>query len=189
MTPPASLRLFLAAPVPETHLRWVGQRVEELEQRWPEARWIPAANQHITLKFLGSTLEDRLSDVVSLCEQVAARHAAAPVALTELGVFPSRRRARVLWIGIDDPRALLSSLAGALDRDLAEVGFAPEDKAYSPHLTVARFKKPIAVQELPLLPQSPPPFRLESFDLWRSHLSPRGARYEALVSFRLTSCG
>lgn len=185
MTPTTSLRLFVAAPVPEAHLGWVGQRVGELEQRWPEARWIPVANQHITLKFLGSTSEDRLSDVVSLCEQVAGRHAAAPLTLTELGVFPSRRRARVLWIGIDDPGGLLSSLAGALDRDLAEVGFAPEARAYSPHLTVARFKKPTAIHELPLLPQPPPPFRLESFDLWRSHLSPRGARYEALASFPL----
>lgn len=180
-----SLRLFLAAPVPEAHLRWVAQRVDELEQRWPEARWIPLSNQHITLKFLGSTPEDRLSDVVSLCEQVAARHTAAPLTLTELGVFPSRRRARVLWIGIDDAAGLLSSLAGALDRDLAEVGFAPEGRAYSPHLTLARFKKPTPVNEFPPLPQPPPPFRLGSFDLWRSHLSPRGARYEVLASFPL----
>lgn len=187
MTTSPSLRSFLAAPVPQPHLRWVGERQGELEQRWPEARWIPVSNQHITLKFLGATPEDRLSDVVSLCERVAARHAAAPVTLTELGVFPSRRGARVLWIGVDDPGGLLFSLAAALDRDLAEIGFGPESRAYSPHLTVARFREPTAVDELPPMPERPPPFRLASFDLWRSHLSPRGARYEALASFQLGS--
>lgn len=179
-----SLRLFLAASLPE-HVTWVGGRVAELRERWPEARWIPPENQHVTLKFLGPTPESDLPGVVSVCERVAAVHGPEPIGLGQLGVFPSPRRARVLWIGLDDPAQLLASLAQALDAELAPLGFARESRPYSPHLTVARFRAPTVVRDPPVFREQPDPSDLRSFDLWRSHLSPKGARYERLVSFSL----
>jgi 2'-5' RNA ligase len=181
---PTSLRLFLAASLPE-HLAWVGDRVAELREHWPEARWIPPQNQHVTLKFLGSTPESEVDGVVSACHRVAAAHRPEPIGLGQLGVFPSPRRARVLWIGLDDPAQLLTSLAQTIDEELAPLGFPRESRPYSPHLTVARFRTPTAIREPPVLREPPGPSLLHSFDLWRSHLSPKGARYERLVSFSL----
>jgi 2'-5' RNA ligase len=181
---PTSLRLFLAASLHE-HLAWVGDRVAELQELWPEARWIPPQNQHVTLKFLGSTPESELGRVVSACERVAAAHRPQPIGLSQLGVFPSPRRARVLWIGLDDPAQVLTSLAQTVDEELASLGFPRESRPYSPHLTVARFKTPTVAGDLPVLRGQPGPCLLRSFDLWRSHLSPKGARYERLVSFSL----
>lgn len=180
-----SLRLFLAASLPNDHLEWVADRTAELRERWPEARWTPRDNQHITLKFLGSTPPDRLEEVSSVCREVALKHAPGPVALAELGVFPSPKRSRVLWIGLDDPGALLTRLARGLDDELASAGFEPEKRTFSAHLTIARFRAPVPIDHLPPLSLNPGPFLLASFDLWLSHLSPKGARYECLSSFAL----
>lgn len=169
----------------DEHLDWVGERTAELRDRWPQARWTPRENQHVTLKFLGSTPPERLDDVISACGEVAAIHAPGPLAPAQLGVFPSTKRARVLWIGLDDPGAVLTSLALGLASHLAELGYEPEKRDFSAHLTIARFKTPAAIDHLPPLPGPPDPFLLTSFDLWRSRLSPKGARYDRLNSFPL----
>ena len=185
MTEGGKLRLFLAASVPELHRGWVAEQISELSGRWPEARWIPSDNQHVTLKFLGSTPADRLANVVTACKRVAACHRPGSLSLAGLGVFPSPRRARVLWIGLDDPVGLLAALAADLDEALAPLGFEPEQRTFSPHLTIARFRTPTRVGELPSLAPSPGPFPLLELGLCRSHLSPKGARYERLEALGL----
>ena len=185
MTEARSLRLFLAVSVPQGHLGWVGRQVAEVGSRWPDARWIAAENQHVTLKFLGATPEDMLEALAGACSDAARTQPTGPVSLGGLGVFPSPKRARVLWIGLHDPARLLASLAVALDERLGLLGFQPEKRAFSPHLTIARFKTPTSVGELPPLLTSPGPFQVADFGLWRSHLSPKGPRYERLSSFPL----
>lgn len=175
----------MAASVPSEWLDWIEANLAPLRSDWPAARWVPAQNQHVTLKFLGSTEEARVPEVADACREVAASHAPSPLRLAGLGVFPSRRRARVLWVGLDDSDRLLPSLAAGLDELLAAAGFEAESRAFSAHLTIARFRAPQAIGELPELPPAPPAFELGGFDLWRSHLSPRGPRYERLASFAL----
>ncbi len=180
------LRLFLAASVPEEQLRWLGDAVRELrEDLWPEARWIPASAQHVTLKFLGATPEERTAEVAARCRAVAAAHRPAELRLGELGVFPRPGAARVLWVGLEDPDGLLPALAAALQDSLEAVGFPPESRPYTPHLTLARFRSPVRVGAFPPLGPRPPVFRVSSFALWRSLLSPRGARYVCLERFDL----
>lgn len=185
------LRLFVAAAVPELQRAWVTEQISGLMRRWPEARWIPRDNQHVTLKFLGSTPVARLEHVMVVCDEVAAAHRRRvpgdpnSLSLAGLGVFPSPKRARVLWVGLDDPAGLLAALAGALDGRLAPLGFEAEKRPFSPHLTLARFKRPAPVGELPPLAPAPGDFPLVEFGLWRSHLSPKGARYERLASYPL----
>ncbi len=180
-----NLRLFLAAPVPERQLAWVAEQTEALVALWPGARWVPTENQHVTLKFLGSTAPDLLDAVATRCGEIATAHAPSPLRLSGLGVFPNPRRARVLWVGLDDRSALLASLAAALDAALEPLGFASEGRAFTPHLTLARFKAPLRLNELPKLADPPAAFRLGGFDLWRSHLGRAGASYERLVHFPL----
>ena len=185
MTEARSLRLFLAVSVPQGHLDWTQEQVVRLRERWPDARWIPAENQHVTLKFLGAASADLLDPIAAACHEAAQTRTPGTVSLGGLGVFPSSKRARVLWVGLDDPAGLLASVAGGLDEALARLGFEPEARAFSPHLTVARFKRPTPVGELPSLPPSPGHFPVAGLGLWRSHLSPKGARYERLATFAL----
>jgi RNA 2',3'-cyclic 3'-phosphodiesterase len=183
---PGSLRLFVAASIPEDQLDWVETQVAPLKHRWPQARWAPRSNQHVTLKFLGPAEPDRLAGVLRACELAAAGSRASPIGLQGLGVFPRPRAARVLWVGLDDPAKLLAGLARGLDDALEPLGFKGEKRPYSAHLTVARFREPTSIPELPVLGAPPRPFALRSFGLWRSHLSPKGATYESLAEFELS---
>lgn len=176
------LRLFVAASVPEHELAWLREATEGLRDRWPGARWTSAENQHVTLKFLGSTPPDRLSDLLAACSAVAEQIRPSELALEGLGAFPSRTRARVLWAGIHDPALTLTAAAAALDDRLAPLGYTAEKRAFTPHLTLARFRSPVRIGVLPDLPPTLA-FPLNGFGLWRSHLSPRGARYEQLRNF------
>jgi len=189
MSAPERIRLFVAARIPEDRLDQLDAEVEPLRAKLTNARWAPLENQHLTLKFLGSTPADMLDAVTATCAMVAAGQAPARLGLTELGAFPSKTRIRVLWVGIDDPGGVLARLAGDLDRAFEPLGFASEGRAYTPHLTLARFKLPIPLKSgFPSIDTSGiERFELTGITLFRSHLSPKGARYEAIDAFPLVS--
>jgi RNA 2',3'-cyclic 3'-phosphodiesterase len=183
-----SLRLFVAVDMPEE----VGIALEESVRPWRErldgGRWVPRDNWHVTLKFLGRTYPRLVAMVESVCREVAADVAPFQEAVSGLGVFPGPGRARVLWAGLDDREGRLVELAAALDSKLSKE-FKPEKRAFTPHLTVARFNPPVPMREhagaLAATEIAAPEFVVDRLVLYRSHLSPRGARYEALEDFRL----
>jgi RNA 2',3'-cyclic 3'-phosphodiesterase len=189
VTPTERLRLFVAADVPRDHLAWVERLTTGLRARFPDARWTPPANQHITLKFLGAADADMLPDLIRICGDVGNTHTPGRVTFRGLGAFPNPRRAKVVWMGIDDPDGLLGGLAAALDDGLSGLGFAPEERAYTPHLTLARLKVPAPVGDLAtVLPELDwKPIEIEHLSLYRSRLSSRGAVYELLEKFPLAA--
>ena len=181
------VRLFVAADVPETHLAWLERKTTGLRDRYRGGRWAPIANQHVTLKFLGSTPPDRLEDVAKMCATVAQTHDASAVALSGLGSFPSNRRMRVLWVGLTDERELLSRLAADLEQAFEPLGYKAEARDFTPHLTLARFRTPVRLSEpLPDVGlEELPAWPVDRIRLYRSHLSPKGATYEVLKEFEL----
>lgn len=189
MTDPERIRLFVAARIPPDRLDAVAGLVEDLRDKLSNARWTPPENQHLTLKFLGSTPVDRLDPIEKVCTMVASSHAPARMSLTDLGAFPSRTRIRVLWMGVDDPAGVLARVAADLDRSFESLGFPSEGRAYRPHLTLARFKLPIPLKSgFPSVDTTDiEPFDVTEIVLYRSHLSPKGARYEVLRAFPLGS--
>jgi 2'-5' RNA ligase len=183
--PEKPLRLFVAASIPDAELVRIDNETKDLRDRLIGARWAPIDNQHITLKFLGRTEARRLTDVVDVIEGVAERYGPSRLTVSGLGVFPSTRRARVLWAGLHDEAGLLTSLAGDLAGDLTSLGYKPEKREFTPHLTLARFRNPVPVEPERLELEDGAPFTLAKIELHRSHLSPKGARYEVLRSFEL----
>lgn len=174
------LRLFTAVGVPRAHLEWLDAAVADLKAL-PGSRWTAVDNQHVTLNFLGWIEQGVLADVTAAVDEAAARQVPAEVSVSGLGAFPNPRRARVLWAGIADPAGLLSALAEDLGGRLGRVGYRPEDRAYTAHLTLARFKTPRSLDGLlPELPAPPGPFTVDRITLFRSRLSPSGARYEVV---------
>lgn len=180
-------RLFAAVSIPHEHLAWLEESTEGLRELWPQARWTPPENQHVTLKFLGTTPPDRLEPISRVMKMVASGRPGAEMSLGQLGSFPSSTRVRVLWAGLDDPDELLAGLAGDLGSALEPLGYRVEEREFRPHLTLARFREPVRPADpLPELDRgSLPPFPVNSIELFRSHLSPKGARYEVLESFPL----
>lgn len=183
------MRLFVAARIPDDRLELLDAEVAPLRAKLTNARWTPVGNQHLTLKFLGSTPVDLLEGVTATCAMVAAGRVGGRLELTEIGAFPSKTRIRVLWVGIDDPGSVLAPLAADLDRAFEPLGYPSEGQPYTPHLTIARFKLPVPLKSgFPSIDTGGiAPFALDEITLFCSHLSPKGARYEVIRAFPLRS--
>jgi 2'-5' RNA ligase len=180
------LRLFAAVSIPRDRLDHVAEVIGPLEHRFAGARWTDPDNQHVTLKFMGWADTEMLGPIEAAMARVAARHAPAELALGDLGAFPSRKRVRVLWVGLEDPTGLLAGLAGGLEEALQPLGFEAEGRAFTPHLTLARMRTPLRPGGgWPDVQFDRMAWACDEVTLFRSHLSPKGARYEPLVVFPL----
>jgi 2'-5' RNA ligase len=182
------LRLFVAVDVPGAVKDELDRRMAGFRPRVPAARWTRATDWHVTLKFLGSTWPRMLETVEGAVRDAATGAAPFETRLTEVGVFPSARRARVVWAGLEDGAGSMAGMAAALDGLLADL-VEPEHRAFTPHLTLARINPPRDLSEFaPDLVGSSvasDPFAVDRLVLYRSHLSPHGATYDPLVEARL----
>jgi 2'-5' RNA ligase len=182
------LRLFVAVDIPDRAKDAVVTAIEPWRERLPGGRWVRPENWHVTVKFLGRTWPRLVEWVHDGCREAAARVRPFRVDLQGLGVFPRPTRARVLWVGLRDEDGGLHTLAREVEGELSSE-FPTEKRPFSAHLTVARFDPLVAVgdaaDDLSVTAIDTPPFRVGHLTLYRSHLSPRGATYEALERFPL----
>ena len=178
-----------AAAIANSLRRQLGRRVD--------ARWIPASNLHITLWFIGNVADDRTGEILRGMD----RPFTIPVFdahIAGLGAFPPSGAPRVFWLGVQSGAEQLASLhvtlldkmgvPAGLSARLLPLGFEPERRAYSAHLTIARVK---AVRggtadadlraSLRVVAADAGTCRITAVTVFRSHLSPKGARYEALL--------
>ncbi len=149
------------------------------------ARFVPPANLHLTLRFLGDVEPGRVDDV-GAAMRVAARTDPFEIAFGGLGAFPSVRKPTVLWVGIARGADSLKTLAEQVDRCLSGVGFTPEAREFRPHLTLARVRKapsgvarvvhPVSPEETPASPAT----RVTEMVLYQSELGSGGSRYTPL---------
>jgi RNA 2',3'-cyclic 3'-phosphodiesterase len=180
------LRLFLALDLPEGHRRRAGDVAEELRGRGWDARWVAPDNHHVTLRFLGATEEAAVPALRDALAPVARSSPSLQLALRGLGAFPTPRRARVLWAGVHDPSGTLPLLAAAMERALEPLGWKPEGRPYTAHLTLARLRAARSVEPLPPDPfEGLEPFSVAEVVLYRSRLHPSGARYTRIDGFPL----
>ncbi len=179
------LRLFAAVDMPKRAKDQVERAIAPWRERLPKARWVRPENWHVTVKFMGRTYPRLVDRVHEACRAAASSVRPFRVELGGLGVFPRPKSARVFWVGLEDEGGL-AALASALDREL-ERDFPPEKRPFTAHLTVARLNPPGPVDpdELERSEVEPAIFRVGELVLFRSHLSPKGARYEPLARFPL----
>jgi 2'-5' RNA ligase len=181
------LRLFVAADPPPTTLALVNQHTEAWRERLGAGRWVPPENRHVTVTFLGRVWPRLRGWVGERLTEATSRVRPFESGLTSFGVFPGRSRARVLWVGLDDRSGGWQALAREVSEALADE-FEPEKRAFTPHLTVARFDPPIPFrdhQEALDEPLDTPRFRVGQIVLYRSHLQRPAPRYEPLERFPL----
>ncbi len=172
----------MAVSLPLEIRAWATSVIEVLRESCPGARWVDPGNMHVTLKFLGWVDDSNLEALRQITASVASLHRPSEIGVGSVGAFPLVSRARVMWLGLTDPDGLLTSVAQDLDGAFEGLGVPAEDRSFTAHLTLARFRTPAPVELGVDLPPAPTPFRVEHIDLYRSHLSPKGARYEKLAS-------
>jgi RNA 2',3'-cyclic 3'-phosphodiesterase len=186
------LRLFIAADVPDRVKADVAAAVAPYAERIPAARWTRSDGWHVTLKFLGATWPRLMEAVRDAVRTAAGRTQAFETRLTQMGVFPTPGRTRVVWVGLEDAEGRFPALVKSLDDLLAE-NFGAEKRAFTPHLTLARMNPPRNIREF--IPDlvgtqvSSDPFTIDRLVLYQSHLSPKGATYEPLLEAPLGSRG
>jgi 2'-5' RNA ligase len=159
-------------------------------------RWVGPESIHLTLAFLGEVEAGRRAGLEAALSQALQSHTAPRMFLDGLGAFPNRRRPRVIWAGLQETGGssllpLQASVAAALE----PLGWEPEHRPFQPHLTLGRVRDAAGGRLDPRLAawleagKTPPsPERiLDRVALVRSHLGPKGSRYEDLTSWRLAT--
>ncbi len=133
------LRAFIAVEIPTGIQDAITQSTASLKNALPKplVRWVAPQNVHLTLKFLGDVSPTNLEQLAEALKVETASHGMFSISVGGLGAFPSPRRARVIWIGLEAPPAL-EALRRGVEAAAAQLGYAPEERPFSPHLTIGR---------------------------------------------------
>jgi RNA 2',3'-cyclic 3'-phosphodiesterase len=178
-----SSRLFTAIPLDPATREHVASISRVASERVEGARWVPAENLHITLRFIGDCPDATVPVLLKSIEK-AVRHLPADVVVGGLGGFPSSGSARVIWVGVDDPTGALTKVYNVLDKSASRCGFGRESRKYRPHITIGRSKRPASIPER-LVAESAServPMVAKSVVLYKSELRRAGADYTEIVS-------
>jgi 2'-5' RNA ligase len=184
-------RTFLALELPDAVRNTLRLYIERLARMIPEVHWADRAGLHTTLAFLGELDDERLDAASQAAATVADVHAPFSLRLAGLGTFGSAHSPRVIWVGLAGEKARLLALQAAVADELAARGFSREARPFSPHLTLARIKKPLtdnALAALARVQREPSPdatWQADAISVMKSELLRPAARYTAVSRWPL----
>ena len=172
----------------------LGGRGPRLKSPQPDGvKWVDPAAIHLTLNFLGNIDSGRISDITEAMTEAARGISPFSLELNELGVFPNLNRVRVVWVGIGGEVEALARLQYGLEGNLEILGFPPEERNFSPHLTLGRVREQASPQERQKLGkivtamkvEIVQPFAVNGISLIKSQLTGAGAIYTRIGSVEL----
>lgn len=183
------MRVFAAIDIPDPIRHDLGRLQDEFRREAGDnahgVSWVRPGGIHLTLKFLGEISDARVASAIAALK-VIQRFPPFTLEVHGCGFFPDARRPRVLWAGVSAPVAL-AELARQVDAVLTAQGFAPDDRTFRPHLTLARFRVAtpqsgiaLAAHEAELIGR----FDVAEFYLFESVLTPGSpAEYRKVARF------
>ncbi len=187
-----TIRAFIAIELADELKSILSQIGRELEARIPPGtvRWVKPTAMHLTLVFLGDTSTAKLDSIGGAMTAAATGIPPVTLSATGLGCFPNCSRPRVVWVGVDEPAGFLKRLKRALDDQLEPLGFKPERRSFSPHLTLGRVNKRASRADAQRLGQVVESATLRDagtmtarqIHLIRSDLRPAGPVYTTLIT-------
>lgn len=186
------VRSFAAVfPSPSAVSALAGLRAR-LEPAVPGLRWAAPETLHFTLRFFGDLAPDAVARAGAVLDATASMAAPFPLELRGLGVFPSWKRPRVLWVGSGGGGERLAALARELERGFRDAGLGRADKPFVPHLTLGRWRDTRGLDSEPVRSAAAAvdavaAFTVSEVSVMRSVLGPRGARYTTLHTARFGS--
>ncbi|MES2177246.1 MAG: RNA 2',3'-cyclic phosphodiesterase [Gemmatimonadota bacterium] len=190
MQTPGSQRLFLAIEFPSPLIAALDSAVEPLRALAPELAWVPLDKQHLTMKFLGDVRDAEVPRVIAMAESVARMHRPFEIQLNGIGAFPNFKRARVVWLGVEQ-EARLELLHHDLEVAGEAEGFEIEGRPFRPHLTVARVRVPLDRERTRLFARAARRVNFSAsavvseIAVFESTLASRGARYRRIYAATL----
>lgn len=191
-------RIFTAIDISQPARQKVSDYIETLRREFSNIRagWEKAEKLHLTLKFLGDIDEKQLKDlenavlnsvnVFSKSENIAN----FKVQISDTGVFPAKRNAKILWLGLHDESENLAKINQVLEAECEKIGFEREKRNFKPHLTIARLREPHKSRNLveKHLENAfePVEFTVSEIVIYESKLLPTGSIYRKLRSFEFS---
>jgi 2'-5' RNA ligase len=188
------VRCFIAIELPEEIKAGLFQLQAQLKSgNQPWVKWVDPYSTHLTLKFLGSVAVDRIGEITGAIEGAVQGASPFPLEVKGLGVFPNLRRVQVAWVGISGEADKLVQLQQRIESNLARLGFAPELRPFTPHLTLARLRDRASPDERQRFGQliadtkfeAAYSFQVDAISLMRSQLTREGAIYSQISSVEL----
>jgi RNA 2',3'-cyclic 3'-phosphodiesterase len=136
-------RVFIAAPLPDAAVATIAKvvadvRADGVPGGGRDVRWVRLDGLHLTLRFLGPTLEPRIKLAREAVRDAARRTGTFDLVIGGAGTFPPIGRPRAIWLGIRDGGEHLAALAAVVDESLVGAGWPPETRPFRAHLTLAR---------------------------------------------------
>lgn len=137
-------RIFIAADISNDAKMNVAEYIENLRRDFANLKvgWERSEKLHITLKFLGDVENKKITELIEVIENIAVGFSKFPISIKQNGVFPSPKKARILWLGLEDKKGSLRKLNDSLETECEKIGFSKEKRNFSPHLTIARLREP-----------------------------------------------
>lgn len=187
------IRAFVAVELSSDIREKLSALQGQLKKVLPPMNWVHPESIHLTLKFLGWVDSSRVSQLLSALELIGNRQNTFSLEIQRLGVFPSIKRPRILWVGVTGQTHIMQQLVLEIEATLESLGFPPEEKPYHPHLTLARIKRDNALVGAALIEnkvleaeQSIGLMTVEKFLLFQSDVDAFGATYTPLGTVQLS---
>jgi 2'-5' RNA ligase len=176
------MRLFIAIPLPKR----VKRKLLDLQQPIDGMRWQSQEQMHLTLKFVGEVDKTTASELRHELDNIV--HPDFTMTIAGIGYFPEGKKPKVVWAGIKENENL-QELHQKVEGHCEEMGIAPENRSYKPHITLGRTKntskravtsfinqhKKFTITDTPV----------SKFVLYESKLHPDGARHQRLQTYLL----
>jgi 2'-5' RNA ligase len=175
-------RLFVGIPLPDP----VRSRIETLCGGLPGAKWVDREGMHLTLRFIGEVDGGQAEDLHAALSQIKAP--SFEITLAGIDCFAQAGKVHTLWVGVEK-EPLLGHLREKVESAVVRADFPAERRKFRAHVTLARFRNGADERLGSYLQRHGHfrcgPFPVDGFTLFRSHLTPKGAHYEALADYAL----
>lgn len=188
------IRSFIAVELPDP----VKESLSSLKDRLrpaehPYVKWVETEGIHLTLKFLGNIAQERVPQIIGAIAEASQGVSPFQIQIGGLGAFPSLQRPQVIWVAIIGEVERLITLQRGIDQALVSLGFTPESRPFTPHLTLGRLReraspggrKRIGDLMTDTKFEGGPAMEVSEISLMRSRLTPKGAIYSRIASVRL----
>lgn len=185
------IRAFIAIEIDSQVRENICRAIDHLKSGGLAARWVAPTNVHLTLKFLGDVELAQIEAAHMALEEGLRPFRRCTINAKGLGVFPDQRRPRIIWVGMHGTE--LASLAARVESALLPLGFTPDQRKFSPHLTIGRWRqtdRPPKNLGQELARWKDVEFGATQVDqvvLFQSVLKPEGATYYRLKGVALSS--
>ena len=190
----AEIRSFIAIALPEEVKTELSRLQDNLRSgSRASLRWVNPGSTHLTLKFLGNIDSNITGSITAAMEEAVSGVHSFRIQVKGLGAFPNLRKVNIIWVGLVGDIKRLQLLQHRIDSTLDPLGFKPESRPFTPHLTLARLRDRVTPDQRMKLGQliaeitfeSDSPFNINAIYLMKSQLTGEGPIYSRISSVKL----